>query len=35
MAVIFGDISEAQGSNPKKHKKVVKKCSKIKPDVTT
>ena len=31
MTVIVGDIVEARGSNPKKHKKAVKKCSKIKP----
>ena len=31
MTVIVGDIVEARGSNPKKHKKGVEKCSKIKP----
>ena len=33
MTVIVGDIVEARGSNPKKDKKVVKWCSKIKPGV--
>ena len=30
MTVIVGDIVEARGSNPKKHKKVVKKVVKNK-----
>ena len=33
MTVIVGDIVEARGSNPKKHKKALKWCSKIKPDL--